>query len=472
MAEQEVFNVHVFLTKLFFEVPIPLVPDGCDLSCNLHTGVRIAPIVVVAEDLRLRNVRHASIPDTEKRRILELLLREEEELMRLQMYLRDERFTQALENEPDYQNKLNKTLLDVLHMPMRTNEKVLTLLYEEVMQGAHKAQASSVLNELTPIIRRLGALGELWTHKFDEKNSKIIKKFKLPFDQSKKIFAIDQLEGLREAVNVAVHPSNVQLREDWNSFLYEYVHMNALLHRSDDYSAEEINGLEQHIDRCYKLLVTRIGGAERGVTNYFHYLGSGHVMWMIRRHGNLWRFCNEGAEHLNALVSKRYNLFNNKGGNKKGIAGGPKIKCLPFEVLGSWLGRLSMWHTGLAVEFFNGAAWDQCDWTEENMQIEWCKESDRYIDTTELLHQVVSDSDSDWDIEEWSNARNPRLDEDMSDRSDTDDDFYSENDNEDVSWMQCSVDDYSSKVSDDGVRTSTRLRYQQRPLIYNIKIST
>ena len=178
----------------------------------MHTGVRIASIAVVSEDLRLRNVRHESMTDSEKRRLLETLLREEEELMRLQMYLRDERFTQALENDPDYQNKLNKTLLDVLHMPMRTNEKVLTLLYEEVMQGAHKAQASSVLNELTPIIRRLGELGELWTHKFDDKNSKIIMKFKLPFDQSKKIFAIDQLEGLREAVNVAIHPLNVQLR--------------------------------------------------------------------------------------------------------------------------------------------------------------------------------------------------------------------------------------------------------------------
>ena len=438
----------------------------------MHTGVRIASIAVVSEDLRLRNVRHESMTDSEKRRLLETLLREEEELMRLQMYLRDERFTQALENDPDYQNKLNKTLLDVLHMPMRTNEKVLTLLYEEVMQGAHKAQASSVLNELTPIIRRLGELGELWTHKFDDKNSKIIMKFKLPFDQSKKIFAIDQLEGLREAVNVAIHPSNVQLREDWKLFLYEYVHMNALLHRSDDYSAEDLKVLQQHIDRCYKLLVTRIGGAERGVTNYFHYLGSGHVMWMIRRHGNLWRFCNEGAEHLNALVSKRYNLFNNKGGNKKGCAGGLKKKCLPFEVLGSWLGRLSMWHTGLAVEFFNDAAWDLWDWTEEDMKIEWCEATDRYIDRKELLHEVVPDSDSDWDIEDCLNEKRPRFDDDMSDRSDTDDDFYSDNDIEDVSWMKCSVGESTWKVSDKGVRTSTRQRYQQRPLIYNSKNST
>ena len=89
-----------------------------------------------------------------------------------------------------------------------------------------------------------------------------------------KIFAIEQLPGLLEAVHVAIPPSQPQQRTDWISFLYHYVHMNAFLHRSEDYTAEDIDVLETHIESCYKLLVTRIGGAERGVTNYFHYNGN------------------------------------------------------------------------------------------------------------------------------------------------------------------------------------------------------
>ncbi len=81
---------------------------------------------------------------------------EEEEYLKLQMYLRDDRFT-ALEGNTDHRSQLHKTILDMLHCPMRTNEKVLTLLYEQVLQGSHKGQASQVLNELTPIIRRLGS---------------------------------------------------------------------------------------------------------------------------------------------------------------------------------------------------------------------------------------------------------------------------------------------------------------------------
>ena len=355
-------------------------------------------MAVVTEDLRLRHVRHVGMTDSAKRHALEMLLREEEEYLKLLIYMRDDRFTLALENDPEHRNKLYKTVLDVLHMPMRTNEKVLTLLYEEVTQGAHKAQATSVLNELTPIIRRLGELGELWTHQFDEKNTKVIKKFKLPYDQSKKCFAIEQLLGLLEAVHVAIPPSQPQLRQDWTSFLYEYVHMNAYLHRSEDYSTDDMDVFELHIERCYKWLVTRIGGAERGVTNYFHYIGSGHLMWMIRRYGNLWRFCNEGAEHLNALVSKRYNLFNNKGGNKQSHADGPNKKCLPFECLGSWLGRLSLWHTGLAVDFFHDAAWDASKWMDAHTKIEWCAETECYITTQDPGYEYKTDSDSDWEM--------------------------------------------------------------------------
>ena len=101
------------------------------MSCNLHTGVRIFPMALVKEDLRLRDISHGRMNDHDKRRTLELLLREEEEYLKVQMYLRDDRFRKLAE-DPNHSSVLHKTVLDVLHMPMRTNEKVLTMLYEVV----------------------------------------------------------------------------------------------------------------------------------------------------------------------------------------------------------------------------------------------------------------------------------------------------------------------------------------------------
>lgn len=421
-------------------------------------------MAVVIEDLRLRHVHHALLPDSEKRHALEMLLRAEEEYLKLQMYMRDDRFILSLEADPEHRNKLYKTLLDVLHMPMRTNEKVLTLLYEEVTQGAHKAQATIVLNELTPIIRRLGGLGELWTHQFDEKNTKVLKKFKLPHDQSCKIFAIEQLPGLLEAVHVAIPPSQPQERKDWVSFLHHYVHMNAFLHRSEDYTAEDIDVLETHTESCYKLLVTRIGGAERGVTNYFHYIGSGHVMWMIRRYGNLWRFCNEDAEHLNALVSKRYNMFNNKGGYKKSHVDGPKKKCLPFEVLGAWMGRLSLWHTGLAVDYFLDAAWDDCEWMDAHTTVEWCAFTKSYLTKQEFGTAYKSDADSDWNMTSDFYKSCTTVKDYKYDSSSDDDENDIGIESEDVAWMSRSALVSTWKTTNDGVRRSMRARFQKYPI--------
>ena len=331
--------------------------EGCDLSCNIHTGIRLCPLSLVIEDLNLRSVATVGMTETEQRHALELLLREEEEYLKLQMYVRDNRF-QNLLNENDHRSQLHKTILDMLHCPMRTNEKVLTLLYEEIMNGSHKAQTKEPLDKLTDVIRSLGDLSEGWGHKFEDNNTKVLKKFKLPYDQSRKIFAVHQMSRLRDAVYIAVPACQASKRAEWITFLYHYVHVNDKLHSTVEYSADDIDELEEHIEKMYTLLITSIGGKERGITNYFHYLGAGHLIWMVRRYGNLWRHCNEGAESLNSVASKRYNMYNNKGGYKctSGYKAdddeGTPNKCQPFQVLGSWLSRLSMWHLGLARVMF------------------------------------------------------------------------------------------------------------------------
>ncbi len=71
--------------------------------------------------------------------------------------------------------------------------------------------------------------------------------------------------------------------------------MRSIVEGYKNYTTQDKDRLEEHMDAVFDLLVTKIGGAEPGVTNYFHYIGSGHLMWMIRRYGNLWRFCNEGC---------------------------------------------------------------------------------------------------------------------------------------------------------------------------------
>ena len=215
-----------------------------------------------------------------------------------------------------------------------------------------KKNASGLAN-LTEIIRTLGRLGPTWTHQWSETNSKALKNIKLPYDQSKKIFKVPQLGSLLVAVDIAVDETKAELRKDWKAFLTEYVGAIDFLTRSSELEPSEMDELEAQIDAACTQLIA-IAGIE-GVTNYFHYLGSGHIMWMTRLHGNLWRFRNEGVEGLNGTLSLRYNKFNNKGGNKgssKDKQNKPNRNCWAFEVLGSWMARLCMWQLGLGIKLF------------------------------------------------------------------------------------------------------------------------
>ncbi len=72
---------------------------------------------------------------------LELILREEEELQSLNMYRRDKRL-----RGNTYKRKrklgLDRIILDMLHCPMRMHEKVLTILYEEILNGKTKNEVN------------------------------------------------------------------------------------------------------------------------------------------------------------------------------------------------------------------------------------------------------------------------------------------------------------------------------------------
>jgi hypothetical protein len=118
------------------------------------------------------------------------------------------------------------------------------------------------------------------------------------------------LENLKAAVDIAVPAA----RTHWKEFLSLYVSMMATITKSEDFSMEEIDTLEETIKKCYAMLM-KVAGM-KACTNYFHLLGSGHVIWLTRAYGNLWRWRNEGAEAQNSALSLRYNKFNNRGGNK------------------------------------------------------------------------------------------------------------------------------------------------------------
>ena len=316
--------------------------DDATLSQSNETGVMFCPIKVVLASLSGRKIKvPARATGSNSRRFrlqLKSILQLEQEYTRMTMHIRDTRFG-ASAGIP-----LERLILCVLHCPMRTHEKVLTMLFQQACQNRLPKKSRAILDDMVVIIRRLASLKETWTYVW-EKGAACVGKVKLHWDQSKHIFREENLLDLETLIKLAITPTE---QEHWVSFVKEYIKCIDLLTVSRDYTAEDVDQLELYCNETYRLLVAHCGG-KQAVTNYFHYIGSGHVVWMCRAYGNIWRYRNEGVEAFNKILSKRTNMFNSHG-NKGNTEGSVKVQ--PFEVLGKWLGRYAMWQLEMANELF------------------------------------------------------------------------------------------------------------------------
>jgi hypothetical protein len=129
---------HAILFIHTLRVPIK---EGCTLAAEKAHGIRFCPVEIVNEDLRERHIETRGLSKLEKRHRLEMILREEEEWQQMVMYRRDTRFVTE-ELPSNVKQKLERTVVDMLHCAMRTHEKVINLLYDEILNGKTKNEVN------------------------------------------------------------------------------------------------------------------------------------------------------------------------------------------------------------------------------------------------------------------------------------------------------------------------------------------
>jgi hypothetical protein len=303
--------------------------DDATLSTSKATGVMYCPMMIVLASLVSRKIkvpqRATGTIALRLRLQLRAILQLEQEYTRMRMHMRDTRFSSSHVSANAV--PLERLILCVLHCPMRTHEKVLTMLFQKACEHRMPNKSKQILDEIVVIIRRLGKLQATWTYVW-EKGAQCVSKIKLHWDQSKRIFTEDNMDELTSLIRLAVHPTE---QSNWVAFLVQYIKCIDLLTVTRDYSTEDIDQLEEYCNATYTLLVTHCGG-QSAVTNYFHYIGSGHVVWMCRAYGNIWRFRNEGVEAFNKTLTKRTNMFNSHGSRGNKVDSGT---VEPFEVPGT-----------------------------------------------------------------------------------------------------------------------------------------
>jgi hypothetical protein len=362
--------------------------DDATLSQSTSTGVMFCPIKVVLASLATRKIKvpaRATGAIAHRLRVqLRGILQLEQEHTRMTMHMRDTRFSSAHPSAKAI--PLDRIILCTLHCPMRTNEKVLTMLFQQACQNRIARKSKPILDDMVVIIRRLGNLKQTWSYVWEE-GAQCVEKVKLHWDQSKRIFTKDNMAELATLIRLAITPTE---QAYWIDFMANYVNLIALMTVTRDYTDEDIDQLEIYCDETYKLLVDHCGGKE-AVTNYFHYIGAGHIVWMCRAYGNIWRFRNEGAEAWNKVLSKRSNMFNSHG-SKGNLKDSGTVE--PFEVLGKWMGRYAMWQLELADQLFiaKGCKLGPSEIIYDAEQQLWEYVSDNEEESDDDLYSIASES--------------------------------------------------------------------------------
>jgi hypothetical protein len=101
--------------------------------------------------------------------------------------------------------------------------------------------------------------------------------------------------------------------------------------QKEDFSDEVINHFKDMCDESYESWIALNG--QKGITNYFHMVGAGHLTYYLRHYRNFFHFSQQGFESLNAMLKQMFFWRMQRGGN-----GGKKDEInSKSKPIGCWL---------------------------------------------------------------------------------------------------------------------------------------
>jgi hypothetical protein len=119
-----------------------------------------------------------------------------------------------------------------------------------------------------------------------------------------------------------------------------------LLHRALD--EEEKDLFQDNIDDFFELWLEVFGA--QGMSNYIHLLGSGHILYFLRRYNCLYLYSQQGWEALNNTIQAYIHQNSQRGGKGSGQRKGEKSYIFPLV---RYILRDLLWKTGDGDRFFN-----------------------------------------------------------------------------------------------------------------------
>jgi polyhydroxyalkanoate synthesis regulator protein len=235
----------------------------------------------------------------------------------------------------------------ILHCENRVGEKIITIILRRQLDkfSGQKMDFIDAMDE-TFQTKVLGSVTSPshWRLKHSKDSDG---QLKLESLQVRNQTVRKMLDSIDIIVEDAVGDSDDEFKTKMIFAVASYKEAMKILTTHRSLTEEEMERFQDKIDDFYETWIDLFG--EEGITNYIHLLGSGHMLYFLKKYGCLYIYSQQGWEDLNNRC-QAYLLHNtSRGGYGSGQGKG---KSYTFLIV-RFILRDLLWKTGDADIYFN-----------------------------------------------------------------------------------------------------------------------
>ena len=179
-----------------------------------------------------------------------------------------------------------------------------------------------------------------WRFPISKDRKSIESGFSLKNNLSRSMFLkIDKL--IDEALKFHTNDYKVE----WKNVIVDYLEIIEMLLIRKPFTDEMIYKFQEKVDVYYVKWIKIT--SRNGMTNYIHFLGSGHVAYYLFKYRNLYRYSQQGFEAMMGKIKAIYHRCTSRGGH-----GSTQEDRSHILQVAHFLMRMMMWNSGLGDEYF------------------------------------------------------------------------------------------------------------------------
>jgi hypothetical protein len=234
----------------------------------------------------------------------------------------------------------------ILHLENRTGEKMITMILRkgmELFQGPKDRYIQAMEHAFQTKILGSDSSPSHWKLKYSKEAGR---DYKIEPVQVKNRIARRILDNVDVLLEAAFSDQNEDFRSKVLETISWYREAMKLLLLHRELTEDEGERFQDLIDDFYSSWIDLFG--EEGITNYIHMLGSGHMLYFIKKYSCMYLYSQQGWESLNNKIQTFIHQNTQRGGFGSGEGSG---KSCIFPLV-RYVLRDLLWKTYEADQFF------------------------------------------------------------------------------------------------------------------------